>query len=254
MKNSKIQNTNSKRMYIRSGLFFVFLSIIFLGSTSYKVENDFVSNKKDSDAYFKLLNRIKLQHDSMLKVYNASTESERQKCIASTGDYLIRTYYTELLQAWLGTKWEFYGETQVPGDSSIACGHFVVTTLKQLGCKLQHSHEMATNYSAYMVNSLCDTSYKVYKAEEMLNIVKRQPDDIWVVGLKNHSALIVKYKGQIRFVHSSYFSPTMVVDEPIEESGTFFGSTIWVAGNLFAGNSLTEKWILGTEVIYTKKY
>lgn len=158
------------------------------------------------------------------------------------------------MQAWLGTKWEFYGETQFPKDSSIACGHFVVTTLKQLGFRLQNSHEMATNYSAYMVNSLCDTSYKVYKADEMLNIVKAQPDDIWVVGLKNHSALIVKYKGKIRFVHSSYFAPTMVVDEAIEESGTFFGSTIWVAGNLFVNNSLTEKWITGTEVIYTKKY
>jgi len=239
---------------IRLATFLVFVSIVFLGSTSYKMKNVLASERNDSIAYVKLLNKIKLQHDSILRVYNASTELDRQKCITSTEAYLIRTYYKELLQAWLGTKWEFYGETQVPGDSSIACGHFVVTTLKQLGCKLQHAHEMATNYSAYMVNSLCDTSYKVYKAEEILNIVKERPDDVWVIGLKNHSALIVKYQGQIRFVHSSYFSPTMVVDEPIEESETFFGSNIWVAGNLFTDNSLTEKWIQGTEVSYTRKF
>jgi hypothetical protein len=241
-------------MQIRLAAFFIFLSIVFFSSTSYKIKKELTTKGNDSAAYFKLLSKIKFQHDSILRVYNASTGLDRQKCITSTEGYLIRTYYRELLQAWLGTKWEFYGETQVPGDSSIACGHFVVTTLKQLGCKLQHAHEMATNYSAYMVNSLCDTSYKVYKAEEILNIVKGQPDDVWVIGLKNHSALIVKYRGQIRFVHASYFSPTMVVDEPIEESETFFGSNIWVAGNLFTGNSLTQKWLLGTEISYTKKF
>ncbi|MGN6646555.1 MAG: hypothetical protein ACTHJT_08495 [Cytophaga sp.] len=208
--------------------------------------------KADTAAYNILLKQISRSRDSIFQVYNKA--DDQTQCVKNTEAYLIETYYKKLIPFWLGTKWEFYGETQIPGDSSIACGHFVVTTLKQLGCKLENSHEMATNYSAYMVNSLCDTSYKVYKGEELLQLIKSQPDDIWVVGLKNHSALIVKYQGQIRFVHSSYFAPTMVVDEPIEESMTFWGSNIYVSGHLFKDNCLTEKWIKDEVVKYTKKY
>jgi len=213
-----------------------------------------ITVKSDTTAYIALLKQIQKSHDSILQIYNTSTGEKRIVCIENTERYLIETYYKDIIPAWLGTKWEFYGETEMPGDSSIACGHFVVTTLKHLGCRLENAHEMATNYSAYMVNSLCDTSYKVYKGDLLIEIIKKHPDDIWVVGLKNHSALIVKYRGRIRFVHSSYFLPTMVIDESIEDSQTFNGSTIYVAGNLFKGNTLTEKWIKGEEIKYRKKY
>jgi len=236
----------------------LFISLIILygsiGAPFNSKAQSQVSAKNDTARYFRLLKQIHYSQDSLRNIYNSLDDSAKIYCIKSAEQYLIETYYKKIIPAWLSTKWEFYGETQIPGDSSIACGYFVITTLKQLGCRLEHSHEMATNYSAYMVNSLCDTSYKVYKPLDLLQIIKTKPDDIWVVGLKNHSALIVKYKGKIRFVHSSYFSPTMVIDESIEGSETFNSSTIYVAGNLFENNSLTEKWIKGEEVKYTKKY
>ena len=162
--------------------------------------------------------------------------------------------YKQIIPHWIGTKWEFYGETEIPGDSSIACGHFVITTLKHLGVMMEDPHQMATNYSAYMVNSLSDTSYKVYKAADIIEIVKRKPDDIWVVGLRNHSGFIVKEQGEVRFVHSSYSMPAAVVNELADSSLTFQGSNIFVAGNLFVGNSLTKKWINKEVVKYVKKY
>ena len=242
-------------------LLYISVIAVLCGSISLKGKSvnqkTYTSNnttKADTAAYTFLLKQINKSRDSIYANYHSASGKDKMECIKKTENYLIETYYKKLIPYWFGTKWEFYGETQIPGDSSIACGHFVVTTLKHLGMQLQHSHEMATNYSAYMVNSLCDTSFKVYKPDALLEIIKIHPDDIWVVGLKNHSALIVKYQGQVRFVHSSYFSPTMVIDEPIEESQTFYGSNIYVAGNLFKDNSLTEKWINREEVVYTKKY
>lgn len=211
------------------------------------------TRKKDND-YTPLINKINQSKDSIRLLYIASSENERPKHVRNAEEYLITTYYTNLLPKWMGTKWEFYGETQVPGDSSIACGHFVVTTLKHLGINPEHSHEMATNFSAYMVNSLCDSTYKVYKPEELIRIVEQRPDDVWVVGLHNHSGLLIKYKGKLHFVHSSYSYPTAVVDELADESHTFQHSTIYVAGNLFRNNSLTEKWIRSELVRYVKTY
>lgn len=209
-------------------ILFIFLSLLVFWHLKSIGQNNLIKKKLYTD----LINEIKSDRDSINKLYSLSAGDTQRQLIRTTEEYLVKTYYTRLLAQWLGTKWEFYGETQIPGDSSIACGHFVVTTLKHLGINPEQSHEMATNFSTYMVNSLCDSSYKVYKPEELIRIVEQKPDDVWVVGLHNHSGLLVKYKGQIRFVHSSYSYPTAVVDEPVEESHTLQHSTIYVAGNL----------------------
>ena len=210
-------------------------------------------NHNDSVSYLRFISTIELQRDSIKKKMAASTFIDTS-IIKSTENHLFKTYYNALIPKWLGTKWAFYGETQFPKVSSIACGHFVVTTLKHLGLRIENSHEMATNYSAYMVNSLCDTSFKVFKAADLITIVRRFPEDIWVVGLRSHSGLLVNYKGIIHFVHSSCTDPSMVVDELAEESSTFLGSSIFVSGPLFNNNCLVEKWIKGEEIKYCKKY
>ncbi len=228
------------------------ISLLLLSFSSAKAQKH--SIKTDTTAYFKLLKKIRSDRDSIFRVYQSASDQEKQQHLNRAEEYLVSTYYKKLLPYWEGTTWEFYGETQIPGDSSIACGHFVVTTLKHLGINPEHSHEMATNFSAYMVNSLCDSSYKVYKPEALIEIVKKHPDDIWVVGLHNHSGLLVNYQGQLHFFHSSYSYPTAVVDELAGESHTFQHSTIYVAGNLFRNNSLTLKWMEQQQIRYTKKY
>lgn len=208
------------------------------------------NSDNDSARYDTFRKNIQQQRDSINTIYKEAVV--KTPLIDTTGYYLLNLYYKKLIPEWIGTKWEFYGETQYPRDSSIACGHFVVTTLKHLGIKIENSHEMATNYSAYMVNSLCDSVYKTRTPEALLRIVRTKPDDVWVVGLRNHSGLLVKYKGTIRFVHSSYSDKVGVVDEIAEESMTFMNSNIYVSGNLFRNNCLTEKWISGEEVHYIK--
>jgi hypothetical protein len=211
-----------------------------------------LNQESDSAAYLQVIKKIKGNHDYISSVCKET--ADRSICVDKTEQWIINMLYKDIIPHWIGTKWAFYGETQVPGDSSIACGHFVITTLKHLGVLMEDPHQMATNYSAYMVNSLCDTSYKVYKAADMIEIVKSKPRDVWVVGLRNHSGFMVNDNGQIHFIHSSYSMPDSVVDELADSSMTFQGSNIYVAGNLFVGNSLTRKWIRNEKVKYVKKY
>jgi hypothetical protein len=234
-----------------ANIFLILVAVLAISSFPSHGQNR-ITGKKDS--YSLIVRKIISDRDSINHLYSFSQGNEREKHLLRTEEYLIRTYYTKLLPEWMGTKWEFYGETQIPGDSSIACGHFVVTTLQHLGVNPDRAYEMATNFSAYMVNSLCDSSYKVYKSEDLIRIVEQKPDDVWVVGLHNHSGLLINYKGKLHFVHSSYSYPTAVVNELADESHTFQHSTIYVAGNLFRNNSLTEKWIRSELVKYVKKY
>jgi len=245
---------SKKIIFLFSFLNFLLCLLVSFQFATKKDKINQSSNGSDTAAYLKLKARIKFTQDSINTIFCNSRNENRTEYLKNAEELLLTTYYKTLIPKWLGTKWAFYGETQFPGDSSIACGHFVVTTLKHLGFKLENSHEMATNYSAYMVNSLCDTSFKVYKASELMKIVQKYPDDVWVVGLRSHSGLLINYHGQLLFVHSSCTAPSMVVDEPAEESSTFQNSTIYVSGPLFKNNSLTEKWIKGEEVTYLKKY
>ncbi|MFL5728504.1 MAG: hypothetical protein ACJ75J_03360 [Cytophagaceae bacterium] len=234
-----------------------FFLLLLIGANASSLDagkNSAAGQQTDTSSYRKLLTKIQASRDSIEGQYENSDETHKKEILHSTGEFLVESLYKKIIPYWIGTKWEFYGQTKIPGDSSIACGRFVVITLSQLGIKMEDPDQMAENYSAYMVNSLCDTSFKFSKAEELLDVVKKYPDDVWVVGLRNHSGLLVKYKGQIRFVHSSYMTPTAVVDEPAEESLTFLYSNIYVAGPLFVTNSLTRKWILKEEVKYRKKY
>lgn len=226
---------------------------IFIIQIAFTFSSPIYKAKIDSTLYVQLLNNIKRHQDSVSTNYHTASTDEKKQLRIDAGQYLINTWYNQIVPHWIGTPWEFYGKTQVPQRGAIACGYFVSTTLSQMNIKLNRI-DMAEGYSAWMVNSLCDSSYKFHKAQKLLEFIKSKPDDIWIVGLSNHTGMIVKYNGRIRFVHSSYIDPVAVVDEPAETSAALNNSTIYVAGHLFVNNSLTEKWITNTSIQLIKKF
>lgn len=62
----------------RSTVLCIVLSFIFLAGSSYQIKDRNVDKKRDSIAYLALLNKIKLQHDSISKIYNTSTGLEKK--------------------------------------------------------------------------------------------------------------------------------------------------------------------------------
>ena len=51
---------------------------------------------------------------------------EKEKCFANA---ITNT----IAPAWIGTKWDFNGITEVPQQGKIACGYFVTTVLRDAG-------------------------------------------------------------------------------------------------------------------------
>lgn len=210
--------------------------------------------KSDTLSYACFLQNIERQRVARKDLYDRADAFHKEAVCSAAASYMTKTLYEGIFPYWYGTKWEFYGKSLVPQQGSIACGRFVVTTLAQLGVRFSDPNIYAEDYSAYMVNSLCDTSYKVYKAEEMIRIVESQPDNVWITGLSSHSGFIVRYRGKTYFVHSNYTYPSVVEREDIRTSEVFNGSRIFVVGALFVGNSLPEKWLKGDTIQYVKKF
>jgi hypothetical protein len=231
-----------------TGFFTVNLLVVLF--TSFIQPHNTCSSRNDSTFYQNTLTRIYLKRDSLKNIINSSNNDS---CLNAATDFLISSYYKKIVPCWLGTKWEFYGKTEIPRKNSIACGYFVVTSLRHLGLNFENPVAMAEDYSTYIVTTLCDTLYRKNNYRELLSLISQKPDDMWVIGLKNHSGIIVKFNGKIRFVHSSPMHPVAVVDEAAESSEIFKRSDVFVAGNLFSKNSLTSKWISGANIPFRKK-
>jgi hypothetical protein len=232
----------------------IFFALLFFLFSSEKPTPYSPAKKSDTLSYSDLLQKVSQQRIARKDLYDRADALQKASVCKAAATYLTQTLYEGIFPYWYGTKWEFYGKSLVPNQGSIACGRFVVTTLAQLGVKFSDPNIYAEDYSAYMVNSLCDTSYKVYKAEEMIKIVESQPDNVWVTGLSSHSGFIVRYKGRAYFVHSNYTYPSVVEREDIRTSEVFNGSRIFVVGALFAGNSLPEKWLRGDTIMHIKRF
>ena len=68
--------------------------------------------------------------------YTNANSIERKTVIKQAKAYLFHELTMEIFPSWYGTKWDFNGTTQVPQEGYIACGYFVITTLRDLGLKV----------------------------------------------------------------------------------------------------------------------
>ncbi len=60
--------------------------------------------------------------------------------------------------------------------------------------------------------------------------------------------MISKEGTQIRFIHSSYVSPSYVQSETAESSLVLGNSNLYVLGNMTANKALISAWLSGTTI------
>jgi len=69
-----------------------------------------------------------------------------------------------------------------------------------------------------------------------------------VVGLDNHVGFLLFEKGEVYFIHSSYYDSVAVVREKASESRALATSQVFVMCNISSNTKLIKKWILGEEI------
>lgn len=153
-----------------------------------------------------------------------------------------------LFPAWLGTPWHYYGASETPGDSSIACGYFVGTILRDLDFKVDRI-ALGDMRSGDMIASLVQpqhirTWHQATYANFAQELMAMGPG-LYIVGLDNHTGFLIVTNKSIRMVHSGG-EFNKVCDQPGEAAMLLLWSRIRVVGCLSCDRALARKWLSGS--------
>jgi hypothetical protein len=161
---------------------------------------------------------------------------------------LLKNLSDSVFPAWYGTKWDFNGITNVPQQGLIACGYFVSTTLKHVGFNLNR-YKMAQQAASVIINETCGRSFvkKYNNSDTLLNVLRKKPDGLYVLGLDYHVGFLLVQKGKVYFVHSD-FANGKVVRELATVSIAFNATVLYVVGQLTNNKVLMNKWLKGTRI------
>ncbi|MBW3372412.1 hypothetical protein KYK31_00385 [Hymenobacter norwichensis] len=177
----------------------------------------------------------------------ARTTASRRKCLRQAQLLLLASLDSTIWPAWYGTPWTFYGHTETPQRSSIACGYFVTTTLRDSGLKLKRVL-LAQQASEVIIRNLTTEAhiqrYRGMSQPEFVRRVRMSGTGLYMVGLDNHVGFLrVKADGSVSFIHSSYVQRKGVVQEPALTS-VALASQYRVVGKISADEGLLEAWLL----------
>jgi hypothetical protein len=180
----------------------------------------------------------------------ARTPAEKDRVLEERGR-LLEVVLPEMMRCWLGTKWDFNGTSETPGEGQIACGYFVSTVLRDAGFRVDR-YKLARQPSQNILRSFLPREslslrvgvpYEQYAAE-----LEKAAPGIRIVGLDSHVAFLVTGPEGFRFIHSSGSQPWCVVDEGKDEAEVLRRSNYRVEGLLTDDKPLLRRWLAGEKI------
>jgi len=200
-----------------------------------------------ASTYDQQIAQLAAKRTELAKAYaTAATDEERAKVLARAEAAVFDAIVNELIPAWYGTPWEFYGTSQTPGEGAIACGYFVTTILRDAGFQVERVR-LAQQASEHIIKTLVGEGrierYRYKSSREVAEATAARGEGLYVVGLDCHVGFLAVKDGETRFLHSSYMSPLCVVNEKAATSMPF-QSDYRVVGKLLDGPMLVA-WLEG---------
>lgn len=198
--------------------------------------------------YQSLLTKVERTRIQLAKDYQQADLEEKEKIIERSRNYVFNVLIQELFPAWYGTPWDFNGFTDTPNESSIACGFFVTTTLRDVGFNLNR-RKHGVEPSEKIIQNLTDEDnmrrYSNKGVEHIIEEIKDMGHGLYIVGLDSHVGFIANDADKLRFIHSSYYDPPFaVVSEELDSFNPLKHSRYRVIGKILTGEMM-EKWLLG---------
>ena len=176
----------------------------------------------------------------------ANTPEARAVILTEARVRVFEAIAHELIPAWEGTPWDFWGTTQTPGQGQIACGYYVSTLLAHAGFGVERV-KLAQQASERIILTMTpdDHIWRTSDAtvERSLAPLRDHGDGIYMVGLDYHVGLLVQEGGEARWCDSSYINPTAVTCQAPD--GAFsYHSRYRVVGKLLA-DPMMQAWLEG---------
>jgi hypothetical protein len=130
--------------------------------------------------------------------------SKPRKTALSEAEELLPLALTQAaFPPWLGTTWNFYGASSIPGQGEIACGYFVAATLHAVGFNVKISlkdknkrhYTLAGLPSEQIILKLVDEKsirrFSNRPIAEVKETIKEMGPGIYLIGLDQHVAYLV---------------------------------------------------------------
>jgi hypothetical protein len=199
------------------------------------------------------------RHPAPAGRYEALTrriEADRQRLAAAaagraeTRAALLTIVADDLLPAWFGTDWDFWGTTARPGTGSIACGHFVGTVLRDAGFRVDRL--AVGRLPSELIIGLFATpaERRAFRGAQSAHVVQALDDlpaGVYGVGLDTHAGLLVRRTegAALRFCHASYVQDEVLCEAPA--ASVAFVSRYRVFGPLFTDRAV-DAWLAASSI------
>lgn len=185
------------------------------------------------------------------RLRSARGRKARGEVLEESRRVLIEALWSELLPAWYGTPWEFYGTSDTPGVGAIACGHFVGTVLAHAGFEVDRL-ALGRLASEHIGLSLTHPRnlrrWSGRPASEVEAAILAWGPGLYVVGLDQHAGLIlVRPDSGAWFIHSTAVGDAVVLSEPLQGPNPFAWSRYRVVARLL-DDEMMSRWLRGTRV------
>lgn len=194
--------------------------------------------------YFKTLDSIRNFRTALHQGFTANINPDSVLQVAATSFHFLISH--TLYEYWKGTIWDFYGITDTPGMGYIACGYFVTTLLRDVGVKLNRV-VLAKSYSERMIKSLLQSSqikkYVPSNLKRIMNELIAGGNNLYLIGLDNHTGFISVEDDEVWFIHSSALSPGCVVKEKAASCAFLSFNYYTVLGCLTGDKTFLKRWL-----------
>lgn len=211
----------------------------------------FTAHSPQPERYSMLKEDLKIRRSRLAKRYDTARSQSQRNAVLAESRELLEAMLPEMMRCWLGTKWDYNGMTEQPGDGKIACGYYVSTVMRDAGFNL-HRIKLAQQPSQRILRAFVPRSdmhiHSGMRYAAFCEKVKSLEKGIYIVGLDHHVGFIVHDGSQLSFIHSSAGAPQCVVDESERNAEALQESTYRVVGNVTAQTPTLLNWLKAKRV------
>ncbi len=194
-------------------------------------------NKKEINPVSASYKESKKENKKDYKSILFAAKELKEQHLASDSFEIFYSHFIidSIIPYWYGTKWNFYGTSEVPKTGSIACGYFVTTVLRDAGLKINRIR-LAQLPSEEMIRTVCKKEsikrFSNVPMESFIQYLLQSDNGLYVIGLDFHTGFIWHKNENLYFIHSSYQIPQMVIKQKANESSILASSKYKVVGKV----------------------
>jgi hypothetical protein len=213
--------------------------VLFSGSTA---------KRRAPVGYDELKRAVNAKRDVIRTAYLASDSAAKDSIVKAATTYVFQTITTDIFSYWYGTPWDFNGQTQVPGQGTIACGYFVTTVLRDAGLNIPRVRWACVASEEAIMKMTTDIKrFSNRPVNEVITSLKSRGDGLYVVGLDRHFWFIYVKGDTLKFVHSNYYEPAIgVMAQDLDTENPLNASQYRVIGRIL-DHRMVKNWILNAK-------